>query len=264
MSNYSEFITNKSIALVGPADYLSLIKEENLKKINSCDVVVRINCGFNLIKDHPGILGTRTDFLYNTLLDDCINGGVIDVQEISKSGIKHIRTVPKSDLKGIATGNEPNINKDETYAKIQWLQQHCNIETSMVDYKFFNDISRKVDCRPTTGVVAIYDILNFNPKSLYVCGFSFYLGGVMKGYWGGDKPGGILETRNRTEEEEAERAFNSTRHVHRNIWKHAKDTLLSNNKVELDEVMMNILMLESYNRENYKKILETYTNETSS
>lgn len=257
MKSYFE---NKSIALVGPASYLQLISSNNLKKINENDVVVRINCGFNLQKEYPEVLGKRADFLYNTLLDDCINGGVINVEEIAKSGIKHIRTIPKSDLKGIAVNNETNVSKEETYKKLLSLQKEHSISTSVIDYKFFNSISEKVDCRPTTGFVAIYDILNFNPKSLYVCGFSFYLGGVLKGYWGADKPGGILETRHRSEEEEAERAFNSTRHVHKNIWNYAKSTLSTNEKITCDEIMTQILNFESYDRKSYNSLIESYKN----
>ena len=256
MSIVREYFENKKVALVGPADYLELISPGNLTAIEACDVVIKINCGFNLTKSYENVLGKRTDFLYNTLLDNCINGGVIDVEEISRSDIKHIRTIPKSNMKGIAVNNNISFNKQRTMDKILELQNNHNIELSIIDYKFFNNISRQVDCRPTTGFAAMLDILSHEPELLYVTGFSFFLSGPLKGYWGGSEPNGIEALRGRTEVEEAERAFNSTRHVHKNMWRYAKEKISTLKNIRFDPILEEIIKLKEYSKEGYNEILK--------
>ena len=98
-----QYFKNKSVALVGCADYLELLDEDNLKRIEECDIVVKMNKGFNLSKTHAHLISSRIDIYYNSLLEDCVNGGVLDIEEIGNSEIALIRTTPQSDMKGIAT-----------------------------------------------------------------------------------------------------------------------------------------------------------------
>ena len=252
-----EFFNNKTVAIVGPADYIALLDDSNIKKIENSDVIVRINCGFNIVDNYSKIVGSRTDIFYNNLLEDCINGGILDVDKISKSEIKHIRTIPKSDMSGISTSNTTNI-KQPTLDKLINLRNNRGIHTSLVDCTDFTAISRSIQCRPTTGFVALLDIIKHNPKELYVTGFSFYLGGVLKGYFGGSLPGGIVETVGRTEHEESERNFNSKRHVHRNMWRVFKQEIMPRENVSVDPIMEKILALENYDREKYNEIIRNY------
>jgi hypothetical protein len=257
--NFTSLIENKCVCLVGPADFLEKIdNKDNLKKINGSDVVIKINRGLDLSEKYPHLIGKRTDILYNTLLENCVNGGILDIEKIKQSRIKHIRTIPKSDMKGNAYPNSNNISKLSTLQKLEMLHS-LGTPTTVMKHDFFTQVSRKVDCRPTTGFAAVYDILAARPKSLYITGFSFFLGGPLKGYWGGSEPGGIEEEWGHSEEVHAERVFNSTRHVHKNMWSVFKQEILPAKVVSMDPIMEKIFLLEKYDRNEYNKIIEDYS-----
>lgn len=258
-----QYCKNKSVALVGCADYLELLDEDNLKRIEECDIVVKMNKGFNLSKTHAHLISSRIDIYYNSLLEDCVNGGVLDIEEIGNSEIALIRTTPQSDMKGIATEYRTNTASQATIDKIHKLREKYGITTTLIPPEFFTGLSRTIDCKPTTGFAAIFDLVSFQPASIYVTGFSFFLGGPIKGYWGGDTAGGIEETWDRTEEQHAEKCFNSTRHVHSNMWRVFKDFHTISGNISLDPIMKEIISLENYSRDGYNKIVSEYKNEKS-
>ena len=88
-----------------------------------------------------------------------------------------------------------------------------------------------------------------NPKKLSIYGFSFYLDGFVSGV-----KSGIVEEQNKSEEEFADQCFNSKRHVQKNMWKFAKDTLLQNKKVFLDPELKKILGLPSLDKSLYESL----------
>jgi len=256
---WSNLVKNKKVALIGPANYLQKFsqefKDENLNRINDCDTIIRLNCIFNILEEYKHLLGSRTEIMYNSLLDNCNNGGVLEVDKIVNNNIKHIRTTPKSSVKGIANSNLRNF-QHKTNEKLINLESNHNITVSTFDHRPFSRLAQAIDCRPTTGFAAIFDILLTEPKNLYVTGFSFFLSAPLQGYWGASKKGGIEEVFGRTEEEEALRGFNSTRHVHKNMWE-----LLKNNKkvftnLYFDQFLQEIINLEDYSKGRYNKILE--------
>ena len=55
-----------------------------------------------------------------------------------------------------------------------------------------------------------------------------------------------------SEEDYANKCFNSKRHIQSNLWRYAKEKLLSNETVYLDETLQKILLMESFS----KKIFE--------
>lgn len=269
-----ELFKDKTVALVGPANYLTLFKKdnENLSKIEECDVVVKLNNGINLSKMYSNLVSNRIDVLYNSLLDNCANGGILNVEDVIKFKIKQIITTPKSDMKGIAINQKStNITNDQTFKKLHLLHNQHNIPTSIVDINLYNFVSSAVKCKPTTGVVALYDILSQKPKSLYVTGFNFFLSPPLKGYWGakkennqkipyqfstGGKTGPL-----RTEEEHAEVISNSKRHVHKDMWFYAKNTLLNKERVSFDPILKKILLLENFSKSDYNNIVLEFKNE---
>lgn len=258
MNDFENHIKNKTVALVGPADYLEFLDtNKNLTLINSADVVIKMNRGFDLSEKYFHLIGDRVDIFYNSLKEDCVNGGILDVEKIVKANVKHIRTYPQSDMKGIALSNLSNAKNEKTLKKIQSLHSR-GVTSSMIDCNFFTEISLKVDCRPTTGFIAIYDILNARPSKLYITGFNFFLGSPLKGYWGGSEPGGIEELWGLSEKEHADKVHASTRHVHKNMWKVFKTEIVPLEFVSMDPIMQEIFLLEEYNKKEYDQILERY------
>ena len=50
-------------------------------------------------------------------------------------------------------------------------------------------------------------------------------------------------------------AFSSKRHIQKNMWSHAKDTLKNEPNVKLDSVLEKILSLEDLDKKLFKEIL---------
>ena len=97
---------------------------------------------------------------------------LLNVDDIIRSKIKHIRTTPKSSYSGVATEqNQTNINKQETFDKVTSLFNDHKIPVSIIDVNLYNHVSAAVKSKPTTGVVAIYDVLVHKPKSIFITGF---------------------------------------------------------------------------------------------
>jgi len=63
----------------------------------------------------------------------------------------------------------------------------------------------------------------------------------------------VEKEKNCTEQEFADMAFNSKRHVQKNMWQYAKNTLLNNKKVILDGKLKQILELENLDRKLFKE-----------
>ena len=268
-----EFFKGKNVSLVGPADYLEVFRGngDNLKKIESADVVVKLNSGINLSTIYPELVSKRIDILYNSLLDNCVNGGVLSVEDVVNANVRHIRTTPKSSYSGFADSQgTTNITSKKTYDKLMSLSQDHRIDTSIMNIELYNSVSKNVKSKPTTGFVTIYDILMHNPKSLYVTGFNFFMSPPLKGYWGASQGEnekiphkftveGEKHEVLRTEKEHAVVVSKSKRHVHEYMWRYAKNTLLARNDVSFDPILEKFLLVENFSIENYTKIVKDYT-----
>jgi len=242
IDSFRNYIEGKSIAIVGPAEYMT---SSGLGlDIDSHDIVVRINRSIELCDDYKDDIGQKTDVLYSCLIEKSANAGKINPNELKKKGIKYICVPPKSSIKGFAKDNTIS-----DYASIKKLSMLSNLfSTRIIDYKLNNSIAEKIMCRPNTGYLAIFDILNCNPEQLSIYGFSFYLDGFMKGC-----KSGVEKEENMTEAQYTDKCFNSTRHIQKNMWLYAKKTLLNHKKVKLDDNLKLILSLDRFDRNDYNK-----------
>ena len=234
---------DKTVALVGPAKYMERMKLGD--EINQHETIVRINRSWESIADYKDNIGSRTDVLYSCLIEKPANAGFIDIEQYKENNIKLICAPPASNMKGLS--DRTSLHHLINIEKIKLLSQQIPIR--VVDHVFHNELALRVDCRPNTGYMAIYDILRMNPKKLSIYGFSFYLDGFVSGV-----KSGIVEEQNKSEEEFADQCFNSKRHVQKNMWQFAKDTLLLNKKVSLDPELKKILELPELNRNLYEKL----------
>jgi len=235
-------ITGKKVAIVGPAKYMEGSKLG--KEIDSHDIVVRINRGIESIVKFSEDIGLRTDLYYSCLIERAQQTGILDIDLMKSLGIKHIIAPPDSNMKGMASSTKlhslVNNNKIEEIKK--------EIPLTIIDHVFHSYLAENIDCKPNTGFLAIYDLLRRNPKSLSIYGFSFYLDGFISG-----QKSGVEFEKNCTEQEFADMAFNSKRHVQKNMWNFAKSTLLNNEKVKLDKDLKKILNLKDFDRALFNK-----------
>jgi hypothetical protein len=218
------------------------------KVIDNHDIVVRINRGIESIEHYSQDIGKRTDVYYSCLIERAQQTGKINPSELKdKYGIKYVVAPPDSDFKGYARSTCFHHMVDQNKAR----KIHELIPIRVVDHQFHNKLAANVNCKPNTGFMAIYDLLRLNVKKLSIYGFSFYLDGFIRG-----QKTGVENEKNCTEQEFADMAYNSKRHIQQNMWKFAKETLLNNEKVNLDKTLKQILELKKLDRKLFKEKIE--------
>ena len=80
MSQFSSLIKGKTVALVGPAEYL--MGSNYGKEIDKHDVVVRVNRGIELIEVYENDVGKKSDILYSCLIEKPANAGNINASQL--------------------------------------------------------------------------------------------------------------------------------------------------------------------------------------
>ena len=237
-----EFLKNKSVALVGPAKYMS--GSNYGVEIDSHDVVVRINRGIESIKSYGDDIGKRTDIYYSCLIETSQQTGKLDVVELKDDyKIKYIVAPPESDFIGMSSKTDFHSLVDKS--KMESFKKHIPIR--IIEHDFHTDLAREVRCKPNTGFLSIYDLLRFDIKKLSIYGFSFYLDGFLPG-----QKDGVIYEKGYSEQEFANMGFNSKRHIQVNMWNYAKQTLRNNPKVVLDGTLTQILNLKKFNKEEFR------------
>jgi hypothetical protein len=233
---YQEYLKNKNVIIVGPAAYLKDF--ENGSFIDSFDVVVRINRGIELLDLNSKNLGTKTDILYNCLIETPENGGELNIELFKKKNVKWISTIPNSTKEGFAKNMKLHPLVDTKSVRL--LKK--NFKFHVMDYKLYNNVNRNVNSRSNTGYAAIFDLLNYHIKSLYITGFSFYLDDFFNGYKSGSKI---------NEKEFALKCFNSTRHQQKPQWEYLKKIILQNKIIKTDKILDEILLMKNFSREDF-------------
>lgn len=155
----------KRVAIIGGAD--SVLKEKNGAKIDKYDVVVRINKGVEIIDTQKKYVGSKTDVLFHSFMDNPGEPGsspiTTDLWKKHKVG-KIIYSLNHSEeTKGI-------------YDIIRFAKK------SVAETKFSEVPSRlhKKNKKsiapywPTTGHIAINTIFCCRPKEIFVTGLTFF------------------------------------------------------------------------------------------
>ena len=243
-TGFKDFISGSSVALVGPAKYMH--GSGYGPEIESHDIVVRINRGIETALVYKNDVGSRTDVLYSCLIERAQQAGKLDRTELKeKHKIQIIVAPPVSDYAGHSKGTHfhglIDVKKAEFISEL--------IPIRIIDHNFNNKISDAVKCKPNTGFLSIYDLLEMNPSKLSIYGFSFYLDGFIPG-----QKSGVENEKNCSEQEFADMAFASKRHIQKNMWEYAKETLLDNEVVNLDKTLKMILEMQRFSKEDFKRV----------
>lgn len=227
---YLKFLKDKKVIIVGPAE--SLLERGNGNFIDSFDVVVRVNRGIEPTFKNSDKIGSRTDILYNCMLEKDDNGGKIDLNMLKLKNVKFVSYHSQVSYQGKAEPIKPN-HLDNGKLKLM----NSFLKTHMIDYNFYNSISSQVNCRPNTGFIAIFDLLFHEVKELYITGYTFYMDGFMKGY------------KDHLDEDFINRAYTSKRHVQKNLFQFLKKKVKENNIIKTDAILTKILTLENLKKD---------------
>ena len=156
---YSDCLRNKRVALVGPSWHTKHTMQAEL--IESYDIVVRMNIGLIISEKKQLDIGKRTDILYCSLGAYFFKNNILSKNNIKKAGIKWI----------IGTGHHRGGFKNEVFAKMD-----KKVNTLMIDRKRFKHVVSMVETKKkiTSGVITIFDLLQYEISELYLTGFTFY------------------------------------------------------------------------------------------
>lgn len=161
---WTNFITNKKIIFIGPADYT--LEHKRGTFIDSFDSVARCNHSIPILPYHYDSLGKRTDLYYNNLH---VHHGKnkLDPFLLKASNIQLI------------ISPYPNI-----YPFSIDIQRFCfrkeggTIPLRIVSETCFHYLLKKLSTRPNTGIIALYDLLLEPIDFLFVSGFTFFTSGT--------------------------------------------------------------------------------------
>ena len=169
--SFRDFIFDKSVLLLGPASYM----QEN--KINpnfdDYDTIIKLNKMVEKNYYYSNFDNDRCDVLYHCLDINIPNGDLpYKINAWVKSGVRHLRITHPP-----VTPYYKN-NLDRFY----YLNKDVNIKNSCVGIRDFVSVVEGSNTSPNAGTIAIYDILQNNPKSLSIKGITFCKTPYTNGY----------------------------------------------------------------------------------
>ena len=174
---FSDYVKDKSIAIVGPSE--TTIGKKMGELIDSYDIVVRVK-SFMYPDEMICDLGKRSDILYTTEARDRV-----DIQEYKT--YKHPHTHKDtyhyekfdsfdqySDLEFVVSTYPQDEWFAERYtAQLDDLRKSGITKCRFVKSESYFNAKKKTD-RPNSGFSAILDILSFDIRSLHIFGLDFH------------------------------------------------------------------------------------------
>lgn len=219
--NFTIFLDNKRVAIVGPANSVLNTRQKSL--IDNYDIIMRFNSAVPIPENMKDDIGTRTDILCNCLQPGFINGGNIDPKLWKDNGVKWLLCPYARELNYVIY----NVNNFERKNK------NINLNFLCVDKPFFDSIQMKLDNRPNSGLLGILYLLEHNIKEIYITGITFGRGGYCPGY-----KTGITE-------EKYNKLANSGTHQQKPQEELFKEVYKNNkNRIKIDTILEKIIMEE--------------------
>ncbi|NQT93880.1 MAG: glycosyltransferase family 29 protein [Lentisphaerae bacterium] len=168
--DFARFLDGKRVAIVGPAPSIVGSRQHDL--IESFDLVVRVNKALPVPEQMKPDVGSRTDILYNCLLQDEEAGGTIDFDTLREASVGYV-CCPFPPIGGFAGNIEAFL-----------AQNRDRFPFHHIDATFYENMVAVLQTRPNTGIATIADLLAHDIAALYITGFTFFQGGYCKTYRG--------------------------------------------------------------------------------
>jgi len=175
--SFANLVRDKTVAVVGPAPYTANVNL--VDEIESRDLVVRINRGFPVIEEMKSHVGSRTDIHYTV------------GPWVARNFVDYIADLEKKPLKFITLTYPRKLKPNEHLFKKK-LDSMCIGYKKVSNLDFANFIG-VLKARPSTGNMAILDLLAYPIKELYICGITFYMDGFYYEKYGNPRTGKTLK-----------------------------------------------------------------------
>jgi hypothetical protein len=169
-SLFAEYVSGKCIALIGPAE--SILNTNKGSVIDKFDIIVRLNKSIPLPIGLEHDIGSRTDIVYNSLnTSDYPGENKFGTKLYKKHGIKFVSS---------SYPFNNNIFKQDILNYIR--KYNFEIPFKTFDDNKFKNFEKYLGTRPYTGTCAIFDLLSYPIKYLYISGLDFYHSKYYKEY----------------------------------------------------------------------------------
>lgn len=226
---YNKLLSNKKVALVGPSS--NTLHTKQFDKIESYDLVVRLNKTFDIPFSRQIDIGRRTDILYNSM-------NTTDFPGQNNFSPELIDKLKKNNLKYIACSYPFTHPFDMDILKFIEINA-SEIPYHIIDIVLYRYLISIIKSRPYTGTCAIIDLLSYPIKELYITGVDCYLNKYYGEYRKIDKSD-LQELRHN--------------HIHHNMPQLAfiKQLSINDSRVKLDSFLENYFFKNDYII--YKKI----------
>lgn len=178
-------VTKKKILLIGPAPYLE--KDDYDLSLDEYDIIVRLKSGYPVPSEISEKIGSRTDFYYTNFKSNQNNLSTETYLRMYSDKIKAIVfpypsewniTLPITHdqrkllelLKKNYQGSSSKFNIITNYLKETCLPIPIITDPNPM---YFLNLIKLIGTRPTTGVLAILDLLQYPISELKIVGFTF-------------------------------------------------------------------------------------------
>lgn len=220
---YNNFVKNKRIAIVGPSNNTKDTNQGTY--IDSFDLVVRLNKTFDIPKKLQNDIGSKISILYNSMNTTDHPG---------ENNINHtrIRSLLKNGIKYISSPYPLIYPYDTDISNFMRLNKNF-LPFHIININLYKILVSNINTRPYTGTSAIFDLLSFDIKELYITGIDCYINKYYKEYRNIKKTY-LKHLRNNT-------IHNSYRQL-----LFLKQLSLNDNRIKLDEFLRNYFFKNEY------------------
>jgi hypothetical protein len=219
-------VANKTIAIIGPAQYLENIDQGN--KIDSYDIVIRFNASISIDSSMTSKIGNRTDvWIYNFKNINILSNLPEKLPQLI------FCPYPKESIK-----NSDNI------------KNLPEIPIEFIENDFFQQLLIALKFEPNSFLLVLLILLRQNVKSIYVSGFSF----LYDGYYDGRQ----------SNETSTSNALITNKENRTGAISVVKKIFNANDKLFLDNTMINLIypnfisvLNKLFHPDNHKKLFST-------
>ncbi len=214
---FGQLVSGRRVVIVGPAECMDGSGQGDTIE-RQFDLVVRMNRTLPIPARCHVDVGRRTDILYHCLEPHPTRDSIIDPVFWKGEGVRFLCCPYPTDC----WFNREICDRFKH-------QNNGLLPFRDFDPAIFRDLEAQLGTRPNTGLLAILDILRFNPGALYVTGVTFGRDGYYSGY-NGQAPRSAVAVE-----------YNSRWHLQAPQIKFLREVIKNNPAIRVDQTLQKIL-----------------------
>ena len=224
-TEFNNFLKDKSVIIVGPSPYLKGLKRGSF--IDSHDIIVRLNKGWQVDKDLVEDYGEKTTIRYHCMMEHENNGGKFEIDEMKKKNVKWLASQFPYNLSYFHNDNKKFNSQN---------QGRINFHVP-ADLMYHLNLHHMMQTRMNVATAAIFDLINYDIDYLDLSGISFYKDG-----WIGDYKSGATNTDSSGKYNMDTKDMQKEGHAQEAQMHLLKLLLATEEKFDVDDEIQNILL----------------------